>query len=131
MNSSYFIALLITTLHSLRTSGKTCKPTVPAMEGPFYLRGAPSINGTLCAGTSEAHQRLIIFGQVLDATDCRTPLPSTLDIWHDAYLGSRDFCPTCKSDDPSLIASLNNFHDLKTFRGRWNIYIKPGGNHIN
>uniref|UniRef100_A0A914V7L8 Intradiol ring-cleavage dioxygenases domain-containing protein n=1 Tax=Plectus sambesii TaxID=2011161 RepID=A0A914V7L8_9BILA len=63
--------------------------TAPATEGPYYYQGAPRVNGSVCPLTSPfgTDKILIIRGQVLDAADCRTPLPARLDIWQANALG--------------------------------------------
>uniref|UniRef100_A0A914VYV8 Intradiol ring-cleavage dioxygenases domain-containing protein n=1 Tax=Plectus sambesii TaxID=2011161 RepID=A0A914VYV8_9BILA len=184
-----------------------CRPTAPATLGPYYIAGAPPSKETICKGANENHQRLIVTGRILDATDCRTPLASIIEVWHadmngayshfqyndsydcratietrsdgqyflktkfpgryrinekvvnsyrpahvhfkitplnpkygvlitqlyfenDMFLYPHDSCDAtvCTSNDTALIVSLTNFRDVKTFEGKWDVYIKPGGN---
>ena len=56
-------------------------PTPSDVEGPFYTADAPVRSALAEAG--EPGARIVVTGQILDASDCETPLPGyVLDLWH-------------------------------------------------
>ncbi|CAF4017267.1 unnamed protein product [Rotaria sp. Silwood1] len=70
------------------TAQQTCRLTDPDILGPYYLPGAPTSSGKICANLP-AHDRLILTGQVLDyESECRRGIPNVkLDLWQANYNG--------------------------------------------
>lgn len=57
------------------------KSSTPAIQGPYFLEGAPVVDGKLKTYDTDDHQPLIIRGVVLD--DAGQPIKeAVVDIWH-------------------------------------------------
>jgi len=73
-----FVIAIITATHAQQA----CQLTEPDILGPYYVPGAPRAQQQLCANT-EAHDRLILTGQVVDYdSGCTRAIPNVqLDLW--------------------------------------------------
>jgi len=75
MKTTLLLLLVVSLVFS-----QDCSITAPDIEGPYYVRNAPTKVATVCEN-NPAEDRLILSGHVYG--DCVTPLAGVkLDIWH-------------------------------------------------
>ena len=71
-----FLNATIVGIHASKTKGST-----PAIEGPYFIEGAPFVEGKLKTYETDAHKPLVLHGSVKDENG--KPLrDAVIDVWH-------------------------------------------------
>jgi chlorocatechol 1,2-dioxygenase len=80
----------------IEAKAKVTRGSAPAIQGPYFVEGAPVVEGALKTYDTDDHKPLIIKGTVRD--DAGTVLPGAIiDVWHSTpdgkYSGFHDDIP--------------------------------------